>query len=218
LSPHLQGVTELSTIPVITPGGTLSNSPPENEMRPRLDVPGKIFYFLTGSACLIIVLMVAFIIGNIFLNGKERLSWSFITAAPEQGMTAGGIFPAIYGTVLLVVLMTISVVPVGVMVAIYLHEYSSHSSLLYKATRLAVSNLAGVPSIVFGLFGLGFFVKGIGGNIDRLFYGGHLAFGQPAIIWAALTLAVLTLPVVILTTEDTLRAIPNELREASMAL
>ena len=94
--------------------------------------------------------MVAFIIGNIFINGKDHLSWRFITAAPEEGMTAGGIFPAIYGTLLLVILMTLAVVPVGVMVAIYLHEYSAHTSILYKTTRLAVSNLAGVPSIVFG--------------------------------------------------------------------
>src|SRR4249919_173343 len=113
----------------------MSNSPVENEMKPRLDIPGKVFYFLTGSACLIIVSMVALIIGNIFLNGKDHLSWRFLTAASEGGMTAGGIFPAIYGTVLLVILMTVAVVPVGVMVAIYLHEYSSHTSLLYKATR-----------------------------------------------------------------------------------
>lgn len=198
----------------MTTTGTLS----EDEMRQRLDVSGKIFRFLTGLACLIIVSVVALIIVNIFIDGKAHLSWRFITAAPEEGMTAGGIFPAIYGTVLLVILMTVAVVPVGVMVAIYLHEYSVHSSLLYRATRLAVSNLAGVPSIVFGLFGLGFFVKFVGGSIDRLFYGGDLVFGQPAILWAALTLAVLTLPVVILTTEDTLRAIPNELREASLAL
>ena len=91
----------LSTNPVITPGGTLSNSPVEDEMKQRLDVRGKIFYLFTGSACLIIVLMVAFIIGNIFINGKDHLSWRFITAAPEEGMTAGGIFPAIYGTLLL---------------------------------------------------------------------------------------------------------------------
>ena len=107
------------------------------------------------------MLMVGLILANIFIHGKEHLSWGFLTAAPEQGMTAGGIFPAIYGTVLLVFLMTVAVVPVGVMVAIYLNEYSSHTSVLYKATRLAVSNLAGVPSIVFGLFGLGFFVKSV---------------------------------------------------------
>jgi phosphate transport system permease protein len=187
-------------------------------LRSRREFSGRLFQILTGLACLIIVLMVVLILGNIYINGHGHLSWKFLTAAPEQGMTAGGIFPAIYGTVLLVFLMTVAVVPVGVMVAIYLNEYSSKTSLFYKSTRLAVSNLAGVPSIVFGLFGVGFFVKFVGGNIDRVFYGGKLVFGQPAILWAALTLAVLTLPVVILTTEDTLRSIPNELREGSMAL
>jgi phosphate transport system permease protein len=162
--------------------------------------------------------MVALILGSITFHGMDNLSWAFLTTAPQQGMTEGGIFPAIYGTVLLVLLMTVAVVPVGVMVAIYLSEYSELSSPFYKLTRLAVSNLAGVPSIVFGLFGLGFFIKFVGGNMDRLFFGGALTFGQPAILWAALTLAVLTLPVVILTTEDTLRAIPIELREASLAL
>jgi phosphate transport system permease protein len=178
----------------------------------------KLFYFLTAAAALLIVVMVGLIVGNIVLHGKDHLSWGFLASAPTEGMTAGGIFPAIYGTVLLVILMTVAVVPVGVMVAVYLSEYSSQSSVLYKATRLAVSNLAGVPSIVFGLFGLGFFVKFIGATTDRLFYGGQLVFGQPSILWAALTLAVLTMPVVILTTEDTLRSIPNEYREASMAL
>jgi phosphate transport system permease protein len=187
-------------------------------LKSRREFSGRLFQILTGLACLIIVLMVVLILGNIYINGHGHLSWKFLSAAPEQGMTAGGIFPAIYGTVLLVFLMTVAVVPVGVMVAIYLNEYSSKTSLFYKATRLAVSNLAGVPSIVFGLFGVGFFVKFVGGNIDRVFYGGKLVFGQPAILWAALTLAVLTLPVVILTTEDTLRSIPNELREGSMAL
>jgi phosphate transport system permease protein len=182
------------------------------------ELSGKIFYFLTAAATFLIVLILALILGNIFYHGKDHLSWQFLTAAPDQGMTAGGIFPAIYGTVVLVLIMTIAVVPLGVMVAIYLHEYSSKSSLFYQITRQAVSNLAGVPSIVFGLFGLGFFVQFAGGTLDKLFYGGHLVFGQPAILWAALTMAVLTLPVVILTTEDTLRAIPNELREASMAL
>ena len=184
----------------------------------KAEFSGSVFQLLTGLACLIIVLILVLILGNIYIYGHGHLSWKFLTAAPEQGMTAGGIFPAIYGTVLLVFLMTVAVVPVGVMVAIYLHEYSSKTSLFYRATRVAVSNLAGVPSIVFGLFGVGFFVKFVGGNIDRLVYGGKLVFGQPAIVWAALTLAVLTLPVVILTTEDTLRSIPNELREASLAL
>src|SRR4029077_8707955 len=124
----------LSINPVITPGGTLSNSPVDRGMQQRLDIRVTIFYVFTCSAFLIIILMVAFIVGNIFINGKDNLSWRFITAAPEQGMTAGGIFPAIYGTVLLVMLMTVAVVPIGVMVAIYLNEYSAHTSLLYQAT------------------------------------------------------------------------------------
>lgn len=190
----------------------------DHKLKLRIDISGKFFHFLTALACLVILLMVFLILGNIYIHGKGHLSWRFLTSAPEEGMTAGGIFPAIYGTVLLVFLMTVAVVPVGVMVALYLNEYSSKKSAFYRTTRLAVSNLAGVPSIVFGLFGVGFFVKFVGGGIDRWFYGGTLVFGQPAIIWAALTLAVLTLPVVILTTEDTLRSIPNELREASMAL
>jgi len=182
------------------------------------ELSGKLFYFLTASATFLIVFMLALILGNIVYFGKDRISWQFLTASPDQGMMGGGIFPAIYGTVFLVFIMTIAVIPIGVMVAIYLHEYSSKASFFYQITRQAVSNLAGVPSIVFGLFGLGFFVKFVGGNIDKLFYGGQLVFGQPAILWASFTMAVLTLPVVILTTEDTLRAIPNELREASMAL
>lgn len=182
------------------------------------ELSGKLFKGLTGLACLLIVSMVVLIVGNIYLNGKDEISWAFLTTAPEMGMTAGGIFPAIFGTFLLVILMTVAVVPVGVMVAIYLNEYSNRAGWFYRFTRLAVSNLSGVPSIVFGLFGLGFFVKFVGGSIDRLFYGGSLVFGQPAIIWASLTLAILTMPVVILSTEETLRAIPNELREASLAL
>src|SRR4051794_28075191 len=101
-------------------------------MMGRIDFSGKFFHLLTGTACLIIMLMVGLILANISIHGKEHLSWEFLTAAPEQGMTAGGIFPAIYGTVLLVFLMTVAVVPVGVMVAIYLNEYSSHTSVLYK--------------------------------------------------------------------------------------
>lgn len=187
-------------------------------MNSRVEYSGKLFHALSAAACAVIVLMLALIVGNIFVHGKSHLSWEFLATAPDQGMTAGGVFPAIFGTVLLVILMTIAVVPVGVLVAIYLNEYSAKSGWFYRLTRLAISNLAGVPSIVFGLFGLGFFVKFCGASVDRLFYGGALVFGQPAIVWAALTLAILTLPVVILATEETLRAIPNELREASLAL
>lgn len=178
----------------------------------------RAFVGLTLSATLIIVAMLAVIIGNIVFHGKDRLSWEFVSAAPEQGMTAGGIFPAIFGTVLLVLLMSLAAVPFGVLVAIYFAEYAKTESRVYRWTRMAVNNLAGVPSIVFGLFGLGFFIQTIGRGIDRGLYGGQLVYGQPSILWAAMTMAVLTLPVVIITVEETLRAVPNEYREASLAL
>jgi phosphate transport system permease protein len=178
----------------------------------------RAFLGLTLSATLIIVAMLAVIVGNIVFHGKDRLSWEFISAAPEQGMTAGGIFPAIFGTVLLVLLMSLAAVPFGVLVAIYFAEYAKAESRVYRWTRMAVNNLAGVPSIVFGLFGLGFFIHAIGRGIDRGLYGGQLVYGQPSILWAAMTMAVLTLPVVIITVEETLRAVPKEYREASLAL
>ena len=178
----------------------------------------RAFVGLTLSATLIIVAMLAVVVGNIVFHGKDRLSWEFISAAPEQGMTAGGIFPAIFGTVLLVLLMSLAAVPFGVLVAIYFAEYAKTESRVYRWTRMAVNNLAGVPSIVFGLFGLGFFIHAIGRGIDRGLYGGQLVYGQPSILWAAMTMAVLTLPVVIITVEETLRAVPKEYREASLAL
>jgi len=178
----------------------------------------RAFVGITLSATLIIVAMLAVVVGNIVFHGKDRLSWEFISAAPEQGMTAGGIFPAIFGTVLLVLLMTLAAVPFGVLVAIYFAEYAKTESRVYRWTRMAVNNLAGVPSIVFGLFGLGFFIQTIGRGIDRGLYGGQLVYGQPSILWAAMTMAVLTLPVVIITVEETLRSVPREYREASLAL
>jgi phosphate transport system permease protein len=186
--------------------------------RSTIQIRGFVFKGLSIAAAAIIVAMLALVVGNIVINGHGKLSWEFFTKAPEQGMTAGGIFPAIFGTVALVLLMTIAVVPLGVLTAVYLHEYAKPSSKIARLIRVAVGNLAGVPSIVFGLFGLGFFVHFIGGGIDRLFLGGEVAWGQPAIIWASLTLAVLTLPVVIVSTEEALRAVPNDYREASYAL
>ncbi len=173
---------------------------------------------LSLIATIIIVLMLAIILLNIVINGWERLSLEFLTAAPRNGMRDGGIFPAIYGTALLVLLMSVAAVPFGVLVAIYLAEYARMESYLYKVTRLAVNNLAGVPSIVFGLFGLGFFIQTIGGGLDDGLYGGRVVFGQPSIVWASLTMAILTLPVVIVTVEETLRSVPREHREASLAL
>ncbi len=177
-----------------------------------------LFIGLAGLAVLIVVGMLAVVVGNITYYGWEKLSWEFLTGEPRQGMTEGGIFPAIYGTVLLVLLMTIFVVPLGVCVAVYFSEYANRASAFYRWSRAAVDNLAGVPSIVFGLFGLGFFVKVVGGGVDKAFFGGELTYGQPAILWAALTMAVLTLPVVIVSVEETLRAVPQSYRDASYAL
>jgi phosphate transport system permease protein len=165
-----------------------------------------------------IVAMIAIVLGNIAWHGAPGVTWTFLTHAPEQGMTAGGVFPAIFGTVALVLLMTIAVMPVGVATAIYLAEYARPDALVTRGIRLAVLNLAGVPSIVFGLFGLGFFVRFIGRGIDRGLYGGELVFGQPAIMWGALTMAILTLPVVIVVAEEAILAVPRDLRDASLAL
>jgi phosphate transport system permease protein len=172
----------------------------------------------SGATLLIVLLILAVILFDIVSKGTPHLSWAFLTQPPREGMTAGGIFPAIVGMVEMVVLMTLAGVPVGVATAVYLHEYASPVSRVTRAIRIAVANLAGVPSIVFGLFGLGFFVQFVGGGIDKALFHGEKVYGQPALIWAALTMAVLTLPVVIVATEEALRAVPQELREASLAL
>ena len=173
---------------------------------------------ITGGAAFIILLVLALIAWDVLSNGLSQLSWEFISAAPREGMTEGGIFPAIFGTVALVLIMTVAVVPVGVITAIYLYEYARQGGLFARLIRGAVYNLAGVPSIVFGLFGLGFFIQFIGGRMDAFWYPGEVVWGQPAILWAALTLAVLTLPVVIVATEEALRTVPREHREAALAL
>jgi phosphate transport system permease protein len=179
---------------------------------------GAGFTALTGAAAALVVALLAVILWDIASGGMARLSWEFLTRAPEQGMTAGGIFPAIYGTAILTLLMTVAVMPVGVLTAVYLHEYAPPASRLAELVRIAVTNLAGVPSIVFGLFGLGFFIQFVGLGLDRAMNPGELVHGKPAIVWAALTLAVLTLPVVIVSTEEALRAVPREQRDASLAL
>jgi phosphate transport system permease protein len=172
----------------------------------------------SALALALVVGAMVLILGDLTRRGWSHLTWEFLTQAPRDGMRAGGIFPALYGTVVLTLLMTVAVMPVGVVTAIYLHEYAPAGSWLASGVRVAVGNLAGVPSIVFGLFGLGFFVQFLGGGLDRAF--GHTTpqWGQPGLIWAALTLAVLTLPTVIVTTEEALRAVPVEQRRASLAL
>ncbi len=146
--------------------------------------------------------------------------WEFLSAEPREANTEGGVLPAIFGTVLMVVLMSLVVVPFGVLAAIYIREYAKQGPFV-RIVRIAVNNLAGVPSIVFGIFGLGFFIYTIGGTIDQLFYSEALptpTFGTGGILWASLTLALLTVPVVIVTTEEGLAAVPRSLRDASLAL
>jgi phosphate transport system permease protein len=146
--------------------------------------------------------------------------WEFLSAEPRESNTEGGIFPAIFGTVMMVLIMSVVVAPFGVLAAVYMHEYAREGTLL-RLVRIAVNNLAGVPSIVFGIFGLGFFVYGIGGSVDQLFYADALptpTYGTGGILWASLTLALLTVPVVIVATEEGLAAVPRSLREASRAL
>ncbi|HLF56109.1 MAG TPA: phosphate ABC transporter permease PstA [Thermoanaerobaculia bacterium] len=144
----------------------------------------------------------------------------FTTGDPRESNTEGGIFPAIFGTVMMVFLMSIAVVPFGVLAAVYLREYAKQG-LLVRLVRIAVNNLAGVPSIVFGVFGLGFFVYSIGGTIDQLFYPEALptpTYGTGGILWGALTLALLTVPVVIVAAEEGLASVPRIVREGSLAL
>lgn len=191
--------------------------------RKRIDHVSVLFTGLTGFATFLIVAILGVILLNIAWQSRGTLSWSFISGGTQQNMfdvSHAGIMPMIFGTGALVMLMTIFVVPIGVITAVYLTEYASHSSLATKIIRGAVNNLAGVPSIVFGLFGVGFFINFIGQGMDAALYGGASEphWGKPAIIWAAATLAILTMPVVIVATEEALKAIPQGLREASLAL
>lgn len=146
--------------------------------------------------------------------------WEFLSDDPREANTEGGIFPAIFGTVVMVMIMSIIVTPFGVIAAVYLREYAKQGAVT-QIVRIAVNNLAGVPSIVYGVFGLGFFVYFVGANIDKAFFAEALpapTFGTPGLMWASLTLALLTLPVVIVATEEGLARIPRSLREGSLAL
>lgn len=174
---------------------------------------------LTALSAFIIVGAVVFIMWTIIAGGWSTLSWEFLTSAPTEGMTEGGVFPAIVGTALLVFIMSIAGVPVGTITAVYLSEYARQRSVFARAVRFAVNTLAGVPSIVFGLFGLGFFVQFVGPGLDKVFTGGgQLKWGQPNILWASLTMALLTLPVVIVSVEEAIKTVPQDLRAASLAL
>jgi phosphate transport system permease protein len=191
----------------------------------KFDYASFLFTGATGLATFLILATLAVILLNVLVNGWPGLSWRFISGGTKTGMfdvNNAGILPMIFGTAARVILMTIFVIPVGVITAIYLTEYAHNTSVFTRIIRGAVNNLAGVPSIVFGLFGLGFFINFIGHSVlDPLLHPGHpelIVWGKPAIIWASLTLAVMTLPVVIVATEESLKAIPQGLREASLAL
>ena len=144
----------------------------------------------------------------------------FLSDDPREANTEGGIFPAIFGTVMMVMMMSVIVTPFGVIAAVYLREYAKQG-FTTRLIRIAVNNLAGVPSVVYGVFGLGFFVYILGGNIDQLFFPESApapVFGTPGLLWASITLALLTLPVVIVSTEEGLARIPSSIREGSLAL
>jgi phosphate transport system permease protein len=153
------------------------------------------------------------------LGEALRRAWHFLKEDPREANTEGGVFPAIFGTVVMTLVMSFFVTPFGVIAAIYLREYAKQG-LMVRIVRICVNNLAGVPSIVFGVFGLAFFVYFVGAGIDQTFYSEKLptpTFGTPGILWASLTLALLTLPVVIVATEEALSAVPRGVREAALA-
>jgi ABC-type phosphate transport system permease subunit len=250
----------------------------------------NLFFIITAGCAVMIIVFVLYMLINIFMIGKDSLTWDFLFTAPKEGLTEGGIFPAIVGTALLVIIMSIVGVPIGTITAIYLTEYAKETSKIARFIRFAVSTLAGVPAIVFGLFGLGFFIGTVGKGIDTFQTNQHIEkieailsadasplkapdgariadvkdylasisavdyeddislmksleeikgeqtpvglqetvkylkerrrpnWGQPALIWAALTMALLTLPVVIVSVEEAIRTVPRDLREASLAL
>ncbi len=154
---------------------------------------------------------------SVFYLGKLK---ELLFGEPRESNTEGGLFPAIFGTIMLIFIMSLFSFPLGVIAAIYLREYAKEGHIV-RIVRIAVNNLAGIPSIVYGIFGLGFFVYGIGGTLDKLFFAETLptpTFGTGGILWASLTLALLTVPVVIVATEEALGAIPREIREGSLAL
>jgi phosphate transport system permease protein len=185
----------------------------------RRKLLGSAVVTLTAVAAFSIVIVVVLVMATIILGGKDTISWEFLSTAPREGMTAGGILPAIVGMALRVMIMSIAGVPVGVITAVYLSEYASTRSRLARAIRFAVNTLAGVPAIVFGLFGLGFFVQFVGSGMDHLISGGtEMRWAQPNLLWASLTMALLTLPVVIVSVEEAIKTVPQDLRAASLAL
>ncbi len=180
------------------------------------DVSGFIFINLIRLMFVFLAALLLFIIGVIVYNGYPVLSLDFLISSPKNNMTEGGIGPAIFGTVAVTFFMVLLAVPLGVSAAIFLSEYAKES-IFTKIIRTSINNLAGVPSIVFGLFGLGFFVLFVGRNMDEVLQTG-LLFGQPALLWASATLAVLVLPIVIVSTLEALNSVPKSHRDAALGL
>jgi len=181
---------------------------------------GKGFTLAAVAACL---LLLVWLTGYLLIKGAHGLNPAFIFGSFDKGegmfdIDHAGVFPMVVGTLFLVMAMTVMVIPVGVITAIYLHEYANQSHWTTRFLRLSVNNLAGVPPIIFGLFGLGFFVYFVGGNMDSLLGNDSPVWGKPALIWASLTMAVLTIPVVVVATEEALRAVPQSVREAATGM
>lgn len=188
----------------------------ENISKKYKDVSGFIFINVIRLIFFILILALLVILGKIFIEGIGVISWDFITGEPRNNMTEGGIGPAIFGTIAVTIFMVLMAVPLGVCSAIYLSEYAK-DSFFYRLVRTSINNLSGVPSIVFGLFGLGFFIMFVGRQLDNILQTG-LLFGQPALLWASSTLAVLVLPVVIVSTLEALNSVPKSHRDASYGL
>ena len=190
-------------------------------IRQKFDFASSFFTSLTGLATLAILVFLAAILTNILINGLPGLSWRFVSTIPRKDFfepESAAVLSMIIGTTIRVMVMTVFVIPIGVITAVYLTEYAASGSPYTRIIRVAIANLAGVPSIVFGLFGLGFFINFIGKNMDLLLQSPSPVWGHESILWASLTLAVMTMPVVIVATEEALKAIPPGLREASLAL
>ncbi|OGV05614.1 MAG: phosphate ABC transporter, permease protein PstA [Ignavibacteria bacterium RIFOXYB2_FULL_36_7] len=188
----------------------------ESVKKKNKDLQGMIFINLTKLMFFILVFVLFLLLAKIFIEGIGVISLEFILDSPRNNMTEGGIGPAIFGTIAVTFIMILFAVPLGVFSAIYLNEYAK-DTFLTRVIRTSINNLAGVPSIVFGLFGLGFFILFIGKNIDEVL-GTGLLFGQPALLWASSTLAVLVLPIVIVSTLEALNSVPKTHRDASFGL
>lgn len=182
----------------------------------KRDIPGAIFIGIVRFTFFFLIAVLLLLLAKIVIEGAGVISFEFIFDDPKNNMTEGGIWPAIFGTIAVTLIMVLFTVPLGVFSAIYLNEYAK-DTFLTRIIRTSINNLAGVPSIVFGLFGLGFFILFVGRNLDDVLQTG-LLFGQPALLWASATLAVLVLPIVIVATLEALNSVPKSHRDASYGL